>query len=246
MWDIKKIIDKIDALSPEEQIKIGEYATKKGIHTKQTQKLTDVIWLNPSKNVVKKYLLWHASTEITNESIETQAETFCGIPIDQLSSTQQILYKKLSPLEREGLKEKVSINNTHWHIQFLQLQWNNTIASKDIAKGVMKSWADKAVKNLGNGWTLPRDVDYTAHNKKTLDPVNSDYDAMILQMPGSTDNQKVRNFKLLTGMAWPYRTSQKYSQQSWRFVIRKFYGDTWNRGSDPNNCGLNARPVRSL
>jgi len=182
-------------------------------------------------------------------STEIQAEKFCSIDLDQLTKTQKKLFDKLTPVQREEFEQKVSINTrddeTGWYIQFIKLQWNNTIAGRNIAGNVNKKGADDAIKKLWNGWELPRDADYTYRNRFELDAANSDYDAMILQMPGLSDNERVENFRLLTGMHWDYRTAQKYNKSISDFVTRSFYEDRRMR-SWRNSDTYHVRPVRSL
>ncbi len=179
------------------------------------------------------------------QSTETQTDTFCGIAINQITKTQQKLFDKLTPDQREELTQKVSINKQEGQIEFLQLK--KAIKDTDTVTGVNKKGADDAIKKLGNGWELPRDVDYTDSNRLTLNTKKSDYDAMILQMPGATDNEKVENFRLLTDMSWWYRTTQNYNKSSSRFVVRDFYEN--GRGRYRVNNGIDdypVRPVRSL
>lgn len=47
-----------------------------------------------------------------SESPETPSETFCGIATANLTPTQQELFAKITPTQREELSQKISINKT--------------------------------------------------------------------------------------------------------------------------------------
>ena len=178
------------------------------------------------------------------ESIENAEKTFCGIDRAELTDNQKILFDRLTPVQREELSQKVSINKAKGQIEFPQAKL--AIKDADTATNVTKSSADDAIKKLWNGWKLPGDVDYNDSNRLTLDPKNSDYDAMILQMPWSTDDKKVENFRLLTEMYWRYRTSKSYNKSSSSFVFRRFDGYGWDRNWNFDYYYYLVRPVRSL
>jgi len=244
--EVKDQIDGIiDNLPPEDKIAVGNYVIQKGIVVKKAEELTEAISLHPSKNIIKEYLLWQESLEVTENSTETHTETFCGVAIEQLTMSQKKLYRKLTEDQRKDMSQKVSINTredeTGWYIQFLKLQWNNAIAGKEIATNVNKDEVEATVQNLRNGWELARDIDSidTNTNILQLDPVNSDYDAMILQMPGSNNNEKEKNFRLLTGMNWSYRTISE-------LTIRRFIGNGQLRSYYGTISYWHVRPVKSV
>ena len=178
------------------------------------------------------------------ESIENTEKTFCGIDRAELTDTQKRLMDRLTPEQREELSQKVSINKVSWQIEFLEIK--KAIKDTNIATNVTKSQADDAVEKLWNGWELPRDVNYTDDTRLKLNPVESDYDAMIIQMPWSTEDEKVENFRLLTGMLGRYLTSQKYNKSSSTFVFRRFDEDAWFRNWIHDFNSFRVRPVRSL
>jgi len=190
----------------------------------------------------KKVLAWLQD----KKSTETQVKTFCGVAIENLTSTQKELFDRLTPKQREALAQKVSINKTEGQIEFLQIK--KAIKDSDTATNVTKKSADDTMKKLGNGWKLPRDVDFDDKNRLKLNPEESDYDAMILQMPWASDNEKVENFRLLTGMNWWYWTAQNYNKSSSEFVFREFSKNVRDRDRDgvDYNDNIHVRPVRSL
>jgi len=227
MADIDRIKEEINHLPIDQQKKLlADLSSKLG--TKEVQ------W----EEIATTFLQSQKPTEI-------KAESFCGITIDQLTPTQQELFAKLSTRQVKRLSQKVSINKQEWQIEFTQIK--KAIKDSDVATNVTKKSADDTMKKLGNGWKLPKDVDYTEKNQFKLNPEESDYDAMILQMPWATDNEKVENFRLLTGMHWWYRTAQNYNKSSSEFVIRGFGKDDRSRHRDDDGYNTNhVRPVRSL
>lgn len=187
------------------------------------------------------------STE--QEEFVSEAKEFCSLPMDKLTFSQKELWKILSPEERDDLCKKVRINITEGQIEFLNLYL--AIDNQDIAQQVNKQEADKIVADKGNGWILPRDIDFADIHKRTFDPNNSDYDAMISQMPGQSDTIKVEYFKLLTGMKWHYWTSQTYDHDNSFFVIYNFDKDSYEwvgfwSGVRGYNNKCNVRPVKTL
>jgi len=181
-----------------------------------------------------------------DNSLEKQGGTFCGVEVGELTDSQKNLYDRLTPEQREELSQKVYINKQDWQIEFTQIK--KAIKDRDVDTLSTKKSVDDIIKKLGNGWELPRNVDYTAENKLKLNPEASDYDAMILQMPWATDDEKVEIFRLLTGMDWWYRTAQNYNKSSSRFVLRLFEEGVrdWNRYNDNYTYYYHVRPVRSL
>lgn len=178
-------------------------------------------------------------------SIEASKKKFCGIDINQLTQSQKKLMGSLTPAQREELSQKVSINKTLWQIEFLNIK--KAIKDCDIAKDVNKISAERAVQKLWNGWQLPKDVDFTSTNRLRLDPENSDYDAMILEMPWGNDNEKTKNFKLLTDMYWRYWTWQSYgSKLRPRCVFRRFSDNSPDRTWAFPSVTYSVRPVKSL
>ena len=215
---------------------------------------TDTEWrINLNHELAKELRKKQWNKETTSEakqSTETQTDTFCGMAVDQLTAVQKKLFDKLNPQQREELSQKIAINKQEWQIEFTQIK--KAIKDTDIASNVTKSSADDAINKLWNGWELPKDIDCTDSNRLTLDPAQSDYDAMILQMPGANNNEKVENFRLLTGMSWWYRTSQN-CKSKFGFVIRGFYEDgrgLYEDGRDwtrvMHDALVHVRPVRSL
>ncbi len=189
---------------------------------------------------------WEIAANLSSESKEVKQEIFCGVTIDQLTKTQRELFDKLAPKQREEMNQIVYIDNNAWHIHFLKLSWNNAIATKDIDVGVTKLQANDVIKKHWSGWKMPRDIDYDDTNKLTLDPEKSDYDAMIMQMPGKTDNEKIENFILFTGMNWRYWTSKKCNKSVSLFVVRGFIENNLYRDRTSRSNILLVRPVRSL
>lgn len=176
----------------------------------------------------------------------SQEETFfCGIDILHLTNTQQELFVKLNPEQRQELSQKTVINTNKWQIEFIQIK--RAIKDNDIIQTVNKEWANDTVKRLWNEWFLPQDIDFSEENNHILDPKSSDYDAMIMQMPGMNDNEKVQNFRLLTGMQWWYWTSRMHSTSNTKFVVHAFgkYVRDRSRLSDFNDT-YNVRPIKLL
>jgi hypothetical protein len=189
-------------------------------------------------------LQWTQKVQWEDLATNLQAETFCGIETANLTTTQQELFTKLTPTQREELSQKISINKTQWQIEFTQIK--KAIKDSDVATNVNKKSADAAIEKLGNGWKLPEDVDFSDENRLTLNSEASDYDAMILQMPWANDNEKVENFRLLTGMNWWYWTAQNYNKPSSKFVFRRFLMLDRNRYRYSDYNDSHVRPVRSL
>jgi hypothetical protein len=239
----KEIQDYLNDLTPEElQIARNHFSSMEGTQDLKKEEIKTNLYLK-SKEWVKKQWNKKARSE-AKQATKKQADNFCGISIDQLTKTQQKLFDKLSPEQRQELSQKVSINKTEEQIEFLQIK--KAIKDKDIAVNITKSLADHAVEKLWNKWELPRDVDYTDANRRRLDPVQSDYDAMILQMPGVNDEEKAENFILLTGMIGRHWTSQRYNKSKSEFVIRIFNIHDRVRNRNDVNNNSNVRPVRSL
>lgn len=142
-------------------------------------------------------------------------------------------------------------NKEEWQYEFRTPTFKLSIKDKDIKDKnikicVTKQWADDAINKIGDGWKLPKDVDYVRAKRMQLDPKISEYDQMVFHMPWEIDHEKIENFKLLTGMAGWYRTSHEYYDYSMGYLIRAFDEEDRHRNRIIGIAGFNARPVRDL
>lgn len=125
------------------------------------------------------------------------------------------LFQYMRPLARQELFEKVYINKVAWQMEFpelkLAIRWG-----KELPKDPMtREDAENFIAKIGNGWRLPKDLEpqYTCdedhdpwHNPydKTINAQYSDYDKIIMHMPGNDLYDKVANFASLTGIDGVY------------------------------------------
>jgi hypothetical protein len=124
---------------------------------------------------------------------------FLWVPYNKLTFNQKKLFDKLTPEERKDLSERVSIKP--WQIDFVTL--GLAIADKDTKKNPLsKKNADLILSKLWEWWMLPDDIAFVRDSLDTRKfyPDSSPYDAMVLQMPWLTEQEKVVNFLLLSGM----------------------------------------------
>jgi len=126
----------------------------------------------------------HKILDATHDQSKTPTETICGIAIDKLTDTQKTLfYDKLTPTQKEALAQNIVIKDDQ--IDFLQLK--KAIQTKDTTQPIRAWSVEDTIDAIGDGWILPEN-----------------YKAMIQEMPGENDAEKIENFKLLTGMTTRY------------------------------------------
>lgn len=172
-----------------------------------------------------------------SKSPESVSVTFCGVDIEQLNHDQRRLMHKLSLAQAKEFSKKVTINKSQWQIEFLKIK--KAIREEDLVNDETREWSIARVERLSIVWKLPEELDYTKENAQTLYKNGSDYDVMILQMPGDTSSEKKENFRLLTGMSGLYRTSNPNT-------IRMFTDHDSKRINTYKEFDkYNVRPVRS-
>ena len=181
------------------------------------------------------FFLFCCSKQELQKSVVVQKNSDSSF-VFHLTENQKILFDTYKN-DKEAMEKlsKITHNKAKWQFEFQEAKL--ALNDKDIA-----------IKNLWNGWKLPGDVDFGKYPEKQnkLNPEESDFDKMIMDMPGETDNEKVENFRLLTGVSEWYQTSQDYNKSSSGFVIRRFREGDRSRCRDSDGNDLHVRGVRPL
>jgi len=189
--------------------------------------------------LTSKQLLELSNDNSTEKSLEKQWVSFCGVDVSELTDSQKELYNKLTPEERWKLSRIASINKVEWRIKIwskaikdtdFEINWKNRLWEQEI---------DDALEKLWEEWYLPSDV-----FSWELIPFLSEIDEMIGLIPWANNDEKVKNFRLLTGMDWRYWTSWPgwYHKATWYkravaqkrqsgLVFRNLTEDDWSKDS---------------